>query len=507
MNVFGIILIVGKAKYAIFLSFSIKLRRFIKMKTMKRLLAGALAMSLAAAMASCGGNGSKDKDTSSVEPGKDLSDDAKAQVAELADQLEDVDLANKTIKWMAHYDINPSKGSVKSPGLELFETKYGGKVEWVQTTYGTRYDDLATAVMGKNSPDFFPASDMDTFPKGAIKGMFEPVDDVIDLNSDLWSSTKAASDKFVFNGKHYIAVIDVSPNYVCAYNTTTINDHGYEDPAKLYADGDWNWDTFSEMCLDFVDADNDQYALDGYWYVKALSETSGVPLIGLEDGLLVNNMSDPQVEKAQNFMYELQKNNVVFDRSSNNWNTRGDGTTGVGLGTYQTLFIPVGLWALEAPLSGTEPFGDMEAGEIMFVPMPKDPDSDTYYMSSRVEGYNLCKDAPNPEGFACYMNCLMVCRDATKNITEDTLVNEYKWNQDMLDMRAEVYRLAAENPVFDLQEGVSSEMNTQMMNVSQATMVTGGGATTWTQCRSEYEKAVDFLVNEANTKISDTPTN
>jgi ABC-type glycerol-3-phosphate transport system substrate-binding protein len=462
---------------------------------------------MAGAMASCGSNGSSTEDTSSVKAGVDLSDDAKAQIEELKDQLPDIELENTTIKWMAHYDINPTDGAVKSPGLELFEQKYGGTIEWVQTTWDTRYDDLATKVMGKDSPDFFPASDMDTFPKGAIKGMFDPIDDVIDLDSDLWSSTKDASDEFVFNGSHYIAVIDVSPNYVCVYNRTTIEEKGYDDPAELFAEGNWNWDTFSEMCLDFTDADNDMYALDGYWYVKALSETSGVAMIGLEDGLLVNNMSDPNIEKAQNFMYELEKNNVVFDRSSNNWKTRGDGTTGNGLGSYQTLFIPVGLWALEVSVENSAPFGDVEAGEIMFVPMPKNPDSDTYYISSRIEGYNLCKDAPNPEGFAAYMNCLMVCKDSTQNITEDTLINEYKWTQEMVDMRETIYEMAAANPVFDLQDGVSSELSTQMESVSQATMLTGGNATTWTQCLSEYEKSVDFLVNEANTKISDTPTN
>ena len=143
----------------------------------------------------------------------------------------------------------------------------------------------------------------------------------------------------------------------------------------------------------------------------------------------------------------------------------------------------------------------MEAGEIMFVPMSKNPDSDTYYMSSRVEGYNLCKGAPNPEGFAVYMNCLQACKDKASSITEDTLVNEYKWNQDMLDMRAKVYDMAAENPVFDLQEGVSDDLSTTMMSVSQATMITGGGATTWTATRSEYEKAVDYIVEECNAKI------
>ena len=61
------------------------------------------------------------------------------------------------------------------------------------------------------------------------------------------------------------------------------------------------------------------------------------------------------------------------------------------------------------------------------------------------------------------------------------------------------------NPVYDFQEGVSAELSTQMQNVNQATMITGGGATTWTACVAEYEKAVDYLIKEANSSISDTP--
>lgn len=102
------------------------------MKAMKRIFAGALALTMAAAVTACGnskGNSSSDAG------GKDLTDDQKKQVEDIGASLEDVDLANKTIKWMAHYDINPSKGQVKSPALELFESKYGGKVEYVQTTW------------------------------------------------------------------------------------------------------------------------------------------------------------------------------------------------------------------------------------------------------------------------------------------------------------------------------------------------------------------------------------
>lgn len=41
---------------------------------------------------------------------------------------------------------------------------------------------------------------MDAFPKGATR-MFEPIDDVVDFSSDIWSSSQTLNDSFVFNGQ------------------------------------------------------------------------------------------------------------------------------------------------------------------------------------------------------------------------------------------------------------------------------------------------------------------
>lgn len=200
------------------------------MKMAKRIFAAACALSLACSMAACGSSSSDS--SSSKKEAKAMTDDQKEQVNALQDKSRH-ELSNKTIKWMAHYDINPSDGKSESPAISLFQTKYGGKIEYVQTTWDNRYTDLAKAVMANDSPDFFPADDMDAFPKGAIKAMFEPIDDVVDFSSDIWSSSQTLNDSFVFNGKHYVAAIDVRPQYVCTYNTKTISDFGYDDPASF----------------------------------------------------------------------------------------------------------------------------------------------------------------------------------------------------------------------------------------------------------------------------------
>ena len=98
---------------------------------------------------------------------------------------------NKTIKWMATWDINPdASGKNKPTELVVFEEKYGGNIEYHQVTWENRYEKLAESISSGEGIDFFWAGDMDAFPKGAVRGMFTSVDDYIDFSKPLWKDVK-----------------------------------------------------------------------------------------------------------------------------------------------------------------------------------------------------------------------------------------------------------------------------------------------------------------------------
>ena len=301
------------------------------MSTFKKTAAALFALALALGMAACGAgsddNGGSADNTNSVEsmPEKKLEESQQDIVNRLANDMTDVrELANNEIDWFSFYDINPTASADKEIGVDLalFQTKYNGKINYIQTTWDTKFDDLAKLIMAGNSPDFIGADDMDVFPKGAIKNMIEPMDDYIDFSSPLWADMKSANDQFVYKGKHYVAVSRVDPSYIWIYNKNVIEDNGFDDPAELYWDGKWNWDTFSEMCIEFTNAENDKWAMDGWYYENALTESSGKPLVGMEDGNIVNNISSPEIAKAQNMMYDLQKNEVVYPKHLHDWKVR-----------------------------------------------------------------------------------------------------------------------------------------------------------------------------------------
>ena len=168
------------------------------MKNIKRTLAGLTALALTAGLTACGGGNTDDgaqqvvdevleETTATTTTAKTVAVNTEELKEEEADaledtmsQLQDVELENKTIKWLAHYDINPGgNGASKKVELELFERKYGGSIKWYRTTWENRYNDLSTYVLGGEGIDFFP-SEAGNLPKGIISGMFQPVDDYID---------------------------------------------------------------------------------------------------------------------------------------------------------------------------------------------------------------------------------------------------------------------------------------------------------------------------------------
>ncbi len=491
------------------------------MRKIKKLASCAAAVLMAFTAASCGStesssggdNAASQSDNSiavtTTAMGKDLETSQQEVIDDLAadSKPDDRKLENTNIKWFSFWDINPTSSEDKDIGVDLalFKSKYNGTIEYVSTTWEKKFDDLAALILANESPDFCGADDMDLFPKGAIKEMIEPIDDYIDFDSDLWKDVKTASDEFMYHGKHYVGISRVDPAYIWVYNKTVLEELGIEDPAEMFEEGNWNWETMFNMCKDFADADNDKYALDAWYYENALTESTGVPLIGMKDGNIVNNIEDPKIAKVQEMMYDLQKNNVVYPKHEHEWNVRGGKDKwGTGLASGLTLFYPIGFWAIEDAPSVTAPFGDISNGDVMFVPVPCDKDSDAQYVPSRVHGFCIVKNAQNPEGVAAWLDCTRYAEadPKAKEITFEQLRNDYGWTDEMIEMRDRIYQMAAEHPVFEFAQGVSKDIANLTDSIIKATMHPSDPAS-WSQTVEKNKKALDYLINEAQEQVAD----
>ena len=241
------------------------------MKNIKRLFAGLTALAAVGSLTACSGGDSDAPITeATTTTAKTVEINTETLSAEDESALDDVasnmltgELENKTIKWFSFYDPfhATTSGNTKALSLELFETKYGGEIEYVETTWANRFNDLSTKILGGEGVDFIAGGDLDGFPRGVPNGQFQSYDAYMDWENPLWAEWKDLNDMFLMGDSHYLIVPQSTIGQVVVYNRATIENLGMEDPADLLEAGEWNWDTFRDMLIDYVDVESEQYGL------------------------------------------------------------------------------------------------------------------------------------------------------------------------------------------------------------------------------------------------------
>ena len=241
-------------------------------------------------------------------------EDSEAILAAAGIKLPDAETcaaSGTTVKWFSWDDDfhNYSEDEIVNTGYYTFKEKYGCEVEWIETTYNARYDNLANLILAGDAPDGYPGAS-DTFPERAIKGIFQSVDEYIDYNDPLWQGIKEYADKyFSLGGKHYTMISTTRFSRVCAYNRRTMDEWGFDDPAELYANDEWTWNRFMDMCIEFSDFDEDRFALDGWAWDSAIMASCGTNIVAYnpDTGLFESRIDDPRPQQAAEVVYNLCK--------------------------------------------------------------------------------------------------------------------------------------------------------------------------------------------------------
>lgn len=483
------------------------------MKITKRIFTGMTALALLGTFTACGESESSNNNTNT--PGQaspetttttgitvavntePLSEEDAAVMGDIADSLTG-ELENKTIKWFSFYDPYHANnlGQKKALSLELFEAKYGGEIEYVQTTWESRFNDMSTRIIGGDGIDFTPGGDLDSFPKGVPNGQFESFDSYIDWNDPLWAEWKDLNDMFELNGSHYLICLNATGGQVVYYNRDTIEYFGFDDPAELLEAGEWTWDKFREMLMEYCDVENEQYGLDGWFNEQPIMLTAGVPSVELKGGKLVSNVMDPNLERVMNFMHDLNTFGLVLDKNLTGWTVHNE-----FIGEGKELFYISGLYEIQsAPEIWSKTFG--EVGNAMFVPLPKDPQADKYYLPAGLEAYMLCKGAQNPEGVMRFMECTLAANsdERTKTMNIDNMKNNYGWTDEMIEMNDKINQLTIENPVYDLHAGCPTDLYDILDSGDYGIRAAFYGVE-WSTVRDELNNVVNVYIDEFNSQL------
>lgn len=468
----------------------------------KKIIAGIMAVSMMLSLSACsGGDGSSEGsgDTTTAERTKE---EDEVTVADLGEKYpNDVDISGQEIVWLADYDINPSNNDDRSVALTLFEDTYGGKIKWVQTTSATKFDDLANMIISGDQVDMFPY-EWDCLPNGVSKDQYEPLDDYINLDDDLWADVKYMAESLSYNGKHYVIPYTISDPVCIQYSRELMQEEGLDDPYELYQKGEWNWDIFMSMMEDFVnnaDDGEERFGING-WFGQAVVQSTGKTVVTYDGTTFTNNITDPQIEKAELLLQQISQENL-YDPSWKSYFPE-DGLT---------LFYAMGgTWSL-GESNGKNPDGD-----IMIVPFPKDPDADEYYACANYAAKMLVKNSQMGDAVATYIKCeriaqveeeyqetakqkaLIQTQDAKGNVIKFITEEQYDAFQEYVNNDIV--------PVFDYGFGMGSRMYGDgdytyetrgvMNNLMEALL--NGEVKTWAELREAWSSVVDTEIQNYN---------
>ena len=320
--------------------------------------------------------------------------------------------AGSTVQWFSWYDPfqNYSEDQMINTGYYTFQEKYNGKVDWVEVAWDQRYDGVANLIMGGTPPDLYPG-EANTFPNFAIKGLYDAVNKYIDYDDPLWESMKDYAYKYFSLGDNvYMMVTDRTFGTVCPYNRRVIEEYGFDDPAELFYNDEWTWDVFYDMCMEFTDPDADRYALDGWYFYSGLLRGTGNTVVSYntDTNHFQSNLDEPGFDRAASLLYDLSVNGCMYPWYNNGWSCRNESANGGGMKEGLCLFWPVSEWGFTGTVEEVSAvWGDMEAGELMYVPLPRDPNGDgNYYLESYPNGYCIVKNCKNPDGVALLVSCM-----------------------------------------------------------------------------------------------------
>lgn len=406
------------------------------MKLTKRILSGLLSAGMILSLTACdedpavsGGNsagntpGAPAVTTTAATTTTDPDDNAPtdAEIKEVGTDAYTPDGKSGTIVWLGYYDLI-TDGSA-SEQYKIFNSElYGGDIEYVSTTSGTAYfEKLATMISSDDSPDIV-RYEWQSFPTGMSKNMYEPLDGEIDMTSPLWSDMAETAERFAYKGKHYYYPYRITTNFALNYNRKSLEEYALDDPYDLYMNNQWTWDTFKQLLIDWCSADDSHIGYAGEGAMSFIA-TTGTSLVKVqEDGTARNNISDINVSRAMEYCADLYRNGLTYQNEIGDWVSpqlwadNSDRILFLGMNPEWTYGAAAGQ-VQNKPGAADDICNTVS--DFAFVPFPRDPQADKYYIAYDTFGYLVAKGAKNKKGALDWINlCRVYETDPAVNATK-----------------------------------------------------------------------------------------
>lgn len=326
-------------------------------------------------------------------------------------------LSNPNIKivyWYneKQYAYDTSKqDTVYDPILEAipyFEEKYGGEVEVIYAEWGEMLSTVISLQQSDDAPDLFEVYD-ETLYNVILSGVAQPLDNYItDKDMGYYPIDKST---FQWEGSTYAIPLKPYAFYIM-FNRDLFELEGLKAPDEMFRDGEWNWDTFRDVCKKLtktVDGEVTQYAY-GSWEDTILSfmYANGGSLLNVDTatGTVTSNLGSVKTQNTLNYLMEL-KDTFVYGSDMFGWFDNGN------LAMIRAKEFPVEL-----------PF------DVGMVPFPTGDDYEGKNLVVYPQGMAVPNRAKNPEGAVAFMRIVNELQQVVGNAKEAARIGQE--NYDMI---------------------------------------------------------------------------
>ena len=332
----------------------------------------------------------------------------------------------KDVTVLTHYDLGEAK--------ELYKELFGGEV--IQIICGVQeYASKLQNLIGAGTVPDLVVSESTTDPcfvTLANAGLVQPIDAYIDYNEPELKDLQSVYEAGLWNGQHYLAPYDNKPVYYMIYNPRIFEEYGYETPWELWERGEWTWDAFRELAaeLNITDENGDYicYGTGAPGY-GSLTGSTGVDYVALKDGFFENNLTHPDVVRAENYLNDmLFKDDIIKIKAQGGWRNYWNR----GMVAMQIIDS----WMMKGSAEVSQAIHE---GALGIVPLPQDPQkvppgvNVTYAQSG---GFCLVQCAQNPEAAAAFIRTIAYSHRYPEagETYEDMLAewHEMGWSNDLL---------------------------------------------------------------------------
>lgn len=421
-----------------------------------------------------------------------------------------------TLKYLGFYDITTDQKGTEQ--CLIFQSElYGGKIEYINTAFGTAYyDKLANLIASDDSPDIV-TKDALMYPGNVPKNLFTALDDKIDIDSPLWKDMKDVVNSFGWKGVHYYYPHRTTTKYCLNYNKKTIQENNLTDPYDLYREGKWTWDAWRDMMIEFCNKSDDHV---GFYTtnntITSFYATTGTTMIDVQpDGTITNNILSPNISRAMTFLEGLCRDGLTYGKQ---W---GDWVDPASFAVHSDNLLFTCTEPEWTYIAATERIQNPQGVEndifdtvsdFSFVPFPRDPEADSYYTEFDTFGYIIPKGAKNLNGAIEFINLnrmydtdpeiiAKVREDhvnPTKIFYEKGKYQGYekwqiKWGEREYDLWREMCDPANFTFVYENSEGFTQDFTNQIGTLLMGVVERGES---WAQTSAEFAPIADGVIAE-----------